>query len=110
MAAQKGFEYEKNAYNALLKFGISAGAPPAGAASDRADLEIKLSSEKSARKAEGCELKITTTAAGSLVLKYYNSKWAFGDFKGHVLNFLHKETDLPLKVQSSVVTSLALGS
>jgi hypothetical protein len=35
---------------------------------------------------------------------------AFGDFKGHVLNFLHKETDLPLKVQSSVVTSLALGS
>jgi hypothetical protein len=35
---------------------------------------------------------------------------AFGDFKGHVLNFLHKETDLPLKVQSGVVTSLGLGS
>lgn len=35
---------------------------------------------------------------------------AFGDFKGHVLNFLHKETDLPCKVQSGVVTSLALGS
>jgi hypothetical protein len=33
---------------------------------------------------------------------------AFGDFKGHVLNFLHKETDLPLKVQSAVVTSLGL--
>ncbi len=33
---------------------------------------------------------------------------AFGDFKGHVLNFLHKETDLPLKVQSAVVTSLGI--
>jgi hypothetical protein len=33
---------------------------------------------------------------------------AFGDFKGHVLNFLHKETDLPMKVQASVVTSLSL--
>lgn len=33
---------------------------------------------------------------------------SFADFKGLVLNFLHKETDLPLKVQSSVVSSLAL--
>jgi hypothetical protein len=33
---------------------------------------------------------------------------AFTDFKGSVLNFLHKETDLPMKVQSSVVTSLSL--
>lgn len=33
---------------------------------------------------------------------------AFGDFKGHVLNFLHKETDLPMKVQSAVVASLGL--
>jgi predicted enzyme involved in methoxymalonyl-ACP biosynthesis len=33
---------------------------------------------------------------------------AFADFKGLVLNFLHKETDLPAKVQSGVVTSLGL--
>ncbi len=33
---------------------------------------------------------------------------AFADFKGSILNFLHKETDLPLKVQSGVVTSLGL--
>jgi hypothetical protein len=33
---------------------------------------------------------------------------AFADFKGAVLNFLHKETDLPAKVQSSVVASLSL--
>lgn len=33
---------------------------------------------------------------------------AFTDFKGSVLNFLHKETDLPIKVQSAVVTSLGL--
>jgi hypothetical protein len=33
---------------------------------------------------------------------------AFGDFKGSVLNFLHKETDLPAKVQSSVISSLSL--
>jgi len=33
---------------------------------------------------------------------------AFGDFKGHVLNFMHKETDFPAKVQAAVVTSLSL--
>lgn len=33
---------------------------------------------------------------------------AFGDFKGAVINFLHKETDFPCKVQSAVVTSLGL--
>ena len=33
---------------------------------------------------------------------------AFGDFKGFVINLLHRETDLPLKVQSSVVSSLSL--
>lgn len=33
---------------------------------------------------------------------------AFGDFKGTILNFMHKENDLPALVQSSVVTSLSL--
>jgi len=33
---------------------------------------------------------------------------AMGEFKGTDLVFLHRETDLPAKVQSSVVTSLNL--
>lgn len=33
---------------------------------------------------------------------------AMGDFKGHILNFMHRETDLPALVQSAVVTSLSL--
>jgi hypothetical protein len=81
MAAQKGFEYEKNAYRSLMKYQIVGGGEPAGAASDRPDLEIKLAKKKPS-ETEGCELKISPTAAGSLVLKYYNGKWMFGDFKG----------------------------
>lgn len=33
---------------------------------------------------------------------------AFGDFKGAVINLLHKEPDAPMKVQSSVIASLGL--
>jgi hypothetical protein len=79
MAAQKGFQYEVNAYKALLDYGISAGGPPAGAAHDRPDLEIKLSSMTTDKYRQGCELKISPTAAGSLVLKYYAGQWMFGD-------------------------------
>jgi hypothetical protein len=78
MAVQKGFIYEQNAYKALMEYGISAGAAPAGAAHDRPDLEIKLSKGSEASK-KGCELKLSPTAAGSLVCKYYNGKWSLGD-------------------------------
>jgi hypothetical protein len=78
MAAQQGFAYENNAYKALAKFGISAGSGAAGASSDRPDLEIKLVRDKTGVNKEGCELKIAPTAAGSLVLKYYDGKWAYG--------------------------------
>jgi hypothetical protein len=81
MAAQKGFQYEENAFKVLKNYGISAGAGAAGASSDRPDLEIKLSKDPESKK-EGCELKISPTAAGSLVMKYINGKWGFGDYEG----------------------------
>ena len=80
--AQQGFIYENNAFKALTKFGISAGTGAAGASSDRPDLEIKLIRDKTGINREGCELKIAPTAAGSLVLKYYDGKWSYGETKG----------------------------
>lgn len=78
MAAQQGFQYEKNAAKALkpLNF-VPKSFEPAGAGSDRPDLEIVVG--KSAPI--GCELKITDASAGSLVIKYNpkTKKWAFGD-------------------------------
>jgi hypothetical protein len=89
MVAQKGFLYEENAFKALKKYNISAGAGAAGASSDRPDLEIKLSGDKESAK-KGCELKISPTAAGSLVMKFYNGKWHYGDYKGETeKEFLH---------------------
>jgi hypothetical protein len=74
--AQKGFEYEQNAYNALAKYGITTGGV-AGASHDKPDLTMGAGNIKT-----GCELKNSPTAAGSLVMKYYNGKWDFGDYKG----------------------------
>ena len=77
--AQQGFVYEENAYKALLEYNIAAGGPPAGAAHDRPDLEIKPSKDQHDRNKTGVELKISPTAAGSLVLKYKDGKWYFDD-------------------------------
>lgn len=77
MSKRRGFDYEVNAYRALKEYDISFGASPAGAASDRPDLEIKKDKRKA--KTTGVELKLSPTAAGSLVLKYYNGKWSFDD-------------------------------
>jgi hypothetical protein len=76
--AQKGFEYEENAYKALQEHKISTGGT-AGASSDKPDLTIAKK-----KKTTGCELKISPTAAGSLVMKYVNGKWDYGEYKGHV--------------------------
>jgi hypothetical protein len=78
MATQEGFEYEKNAYKELKKYNISTGVL-AGASSDKPDLTIQI--PKTSKKA-GCELKTTTASGGSLVLKYYNGEWTFGDTEG----------------------------
>ena len=80
--SQKGFLYERNTYKALMDYGIAAGDLPAGAASDRPDLEIKKSKDRSGSKSTGCELKLAPTAAGSLVMKYYKDKWSFGETDG----------------------------
>jgi len=72
--AQKGFEYEENAYNALQTYKISTGGV-AGASHDKPDLTIKKGS-----KTAGVELKNSPTAAGSLVMKYTKGKWYYGEF------------------------------
>lgn len=76
--SQQGFLYEQNAYKALEKFKISTGGV-AGASSDKPDLTLK---RQSLNKTSGCELKISTTAAGSLVMKYTNGVWYYGETKG----------------------------
>ncbi len=76
MATQQGFEYEKNAVAYLKKYNLSDGIV-AGASHIRPDLMLTVRGNKS-----GCELKISPTAGGSLVLKYYNKKnphWQFGE-------------------------------
>jgi hypothetical protein len=76
MAAQQGFEYEKNAINYLKPFGLSDGKF-AGASHDRPDIMLTVRGDQA-----GCELKISPTAGGSLVIKAYaNSKphWRFGE-------------------------------
>jgi hypothetical protein len=78
MAAQQGFVYESNAYNALQKYKISTGGV-AGASHDKPDLSLIT---KSIKTPAGCELKISPTAAGSLVMKYYKGKWDYGETKG----------------------------
>lgn len=75
--AQEGFLYEERAYKALQKYKISTGGT-AGASHDKPDLTI----QSSGKKPTGCELKNSPTAAGSLVLKYYNGKWEFGETDG----------------------------
>lgn len=76
MAAQQGFVYEENATKFLKKFGLSDGVT-AGASHTRPDLMLTVRGEEA-----GCELKISPTAGGSLVIKAYaNSSphWRFGD-------------------------------
>ena len=76
--AQQGFQYEKNAADALKPLGIVPSKfTPAGAGHDQPDLLIKLPNSTDG-SAEGCELKITAASAGSLVMKYDGGKWSIG--------------------------------
>lgn len=77
--AQQGFVYEENAAKALKKLGlVPYDFHPAGAGHDKPDLMLIHKGIE-----RGCELKITDASAGSLVLKYDNSKkkWGFGKIK-----------------------------
>lgn len=78
MAAQQGFQYEKNAADFLKPLGlVPKNFQPAGAGSDQPDLMLFYKNREA-----GCELKITAASAGSLVLKYNTNKgWSFGDIK-----------------------------
>lgn len=83
MASQQGFAYEDNATKYLKQFGLSDGIT-AGASSTRPDLMLTVRGNKS-----GCELKISPTAGGSLVIKAYANSlphWRFGEIE-------HDETE-----------------
>jgi len=83
MASQQGFIYEQNAIAYLKKYGLSDGIS-AGASHTRPDLMLTVRGQEA-----GCELKISPTAGGSLVLKYYSGKtphWQFGQVE-------HDETE-----------------
>ena len=75
--SQQGFQYEKNAAAVLKKFGIvPENFTPAGAGSDIPDLYII----RPGYNKTGCELKITSASAGSLVMKYDEGRkqWKIG--------------------------------
>lgn len=100
MAAQQGFIYEENATKFLKKFKLSDGIT-AGASHTRPDLMLTVRG-----KEEGCELKISPTAGGSLVIKAYAYKtphWQFGEID-------HDETEKhflkDLAIDSGVLTEI----
>ena len=83
---QKGFLYEENAAKVLKKYTVDASGntivpknfKPAGAGSKIPDLRIqRLVNNK--LETTGCELKISSADAGSLVLKYKGGKWKFDE-------------------------------
>jgi len=79
MAAQQGFEYEKNAAKVLKEYKlVPENFTPAGAGHNQPDLMLM---HKKIRA--GCELKIMAASAGSLVLKYNggnkSNPWGFGN-------------------------------
>lgn len=78
--AQEGFLYESNVADCLKDYGlVSKNYIPAGASSDRPDLDLLVNG-----KEYGCELKKDLASAGSLVLKYNNGNGSFeyGETKG----------------------------
>lgn len=101
MAAQQGFVYESNAYTALQKYKISTGGV-AGASHDKPDLSLIT---KSIKTPAGCELKISPTAAGSLVMKYYKGKWDYGETKGDAEKEMMKSIGQKYKLLENMNTS-----
>lgn len=104
--AQQGFVYEENAYKALNKMGISVGGI-AGASHDKPDLSIVT---KTVKTPAGCELKISPTAAGSLVLKYFKGQWDLGDIKGDPEKMMMQEIAKKYKLLENMNTSGSAGA
>jgi hypothetical protein len=103
---QQGFVYGSNSYNALQKFGITVGGV-AGASSNKPDISIITASIKNP---SGCELKISPTAAGSLVLKYYKGKWDFGEVAGDPEKLMMREIADKYKLLENMNTTGAAGA
>lgn len=100
MAAQQGFVYEENTTRFLKKFNLSDGIT-AGASHTRPDLMLTVRGKEA-----GCELKISPTAGGSLVIKAYGNRtphWQFGEVE-------HDETEKiflrDLAVQAGVLSEI----
>lgn len=100
MAAQQGFVYEENATRFLKRYDLSDGIT-AGASHTRPDLMLTVRGKQA-----GCELKISPTAGGSLVIKAYANKtphWQFGEID-------HDETEKQflrdLAVQAGVLSEI----
>jgi hypothetical protein len=74
--AQQGFLYEENVAKSLArKKWVKDGYNPAGASSDRPDLDIFING-----KEYGCELKKDLASAGSLVIHHLGGmKYAYGE-------------------------------
>lgn len=78
MTTQRGYDYERNAVNALRQYDvIPRGFSPAGASNDIPDLILKMPGVGSTLA--GCELKIKSASAGSIVM-YWDKKvgWSIG--------------------------------
>ena len=78
--AQQGFQYEENVAKALQKKNlVKPNYVPAGASSDRPDLDLWIGG-----KEYGCELKKDLASAGSLVVHHLGGKkYELGDTGGN---------------------------
>ena len=78
--AQQGFLYEENVAKSLKKKNwVKPTYKPAGASSDRPDLDLYIGG-----KEYGCELKKDLASAGSLVIHHLGDrKYAFGETDGN---------------------------
>lgn len=97
--AQQGFLYEENCAKALKKLNwVKPNYTPAGASSDRPDLDIYIQN-----KEYGVELKKDLASSGSLVIHHLgNGKYEFGDTAGAK----EKEFMKGLGVKSNVLNAI----
>lgn len=97
--AQEGFLYEENAAKALIKKNwVKKDYKPAGASSDRPDLDLLVNG-----KEYGCELKKDLASAGSLVIHYLgNGKYDYGDTEGSKEKEFLKGLGINAKVMQAI--------
>ena len=102
MAAQEGYKYEENVAKILQKLDPAWVEPfyiPAGAGSDRPDLELLINN-----KVYGCELKMKAASAGSLVIynKGPGKGFAYGDTEGHKEKEFLKSLGMKVKLLATI--------